>query len=165
MVTQHEEGDRPDQEWVLLNYRIPREPSTPRITVWRKLKTLGVAQLGDGLVALPRDARTTEHLEWIAEQIREADGEATLWVARPSVRRQGAELAQQLREARDVEYGELLVEVEADRAPTARAVQRWRRDWQKISRRDYFRAPERDRARLAIAAAAEQAGVGKAARA
>ena len=39
--------------WVLLSYRMPREPSTPRITIWRKLKRLGVAQLGDGLIALP----------------------------------------------------------------------------------------------------------------
>ena len=39
--------------WVLLCYRLPREPSTPRITVWRKLKRLGVAQLSDGLVTLP----------------------------------------------------------------------------------------------------------------
>jgi hypothetical protein len=31
--------------WVMLAYRLPREPSTPRITVWRKLKRLGVAQL------------------------------------------------------------------------------------------------------------------------
>ncbi len=40
-------------EWVLLSYRLPREPSTPRIAVWRKLKRLGVAQISDGLVALP----------------------------------------------------------------------------------------------------------------
>lgn len=44
--------------WVLLSYRLPREPSTPRITIWRKLKRLGVAQISDGLVALPADART-----------------------------------------------------------------------------------------------------------
>ncbi|MEV4644831.1 hypothetical protein [Saccharopolyspora sp. NPDC049357] len=37
-------------EWVLLSYRMPREPSTPRIAVWRKLKRLGVAQLADGVV-------------------------------------------------------------------------------------------------------------------
>ena len=43
-------------QWVLLCYRLPREPSTPRIAVWRKLKRLGVAQLGDGLVALPSTA-------------------------------------------------------------------------------------------------------------
>jgi membrane AbrB-like protein len=51
-------------EWVLLSYRMPREPSTPRIAVWRKLKRLGIAQLSDGLVALPADARTREQLEW-----------------------------------------------------------------------------------------------------
>jgi hypothetical protein len=45
-------------QWVLLSYRLPREPSTPRITIWRKLKRLGVAQISDGLVALPADART-----------------------------------------------------------------------------------------------------------
>ena len=42
--------------WVLLGYRLPREPSTPRITVWRKLKRLGVVQLSDGMVALPTHA-------------------------------------------------------------------------------------------------------------
>ena len=56
-------------EWVLLAYRVPREPSTPRITVWRKLKRLGVAQVVDGLVALPLDARTKEHLEWLGDEI------------------------------------------------------------------------------------------------
>src|SRR6266540_7251305 len=71
-------------EWVLLAYRLPREPSTPRSTVWRKLKRLGVAQLGDGLVALPADARTREALEWIAEEIVDNHGEAMLWLARPA---------------------------------------------------------------------------------
>ncbi len=54
--------------WVLLSYRIPRTPSTVRITVWRKLQRLGVAQIGDGVVTLPEDARTREQLEWIAER-------------------------------------------------------------------------------------------------
>ena len=61
-------------EWVLLSYRLPREPSTPRIATWRKLKRLGVAQLNDGLVALPDDARTREALEWLAGEIAEAGG-------------------------------------------------------------------------------------------
>src|SRR5260370_5294584 len=69
-------------EWLLLSYRMPREPSTPRITVWRKLARLGVAKLGDGLVALPADARSQERLEWIADEVIEAAGEATLWKSR-----------------------------------------------------------------------------------
>ena len=40
----------PAGRWVLLSYRIPREPSQPQIAVWRKLERLGVARLGDGLV-------------------------------------------------------------------------------------------------------------------
>ena len=31
-------------DWVLLAYRLPRVPSTPRSAVWRKLKRLGVAE-------------------------------------------------------------------------------------------------------------------------
>ena len=76
--------------WVLLSYRIPREPSTPRIAVWRRLRRLGAAQIGDGLVALPADARTQEQLEWLAEEIAEADGTSTLWRAELDERRSGA---------------------------------------------------------------------------
>ena len=61
-------------------YRLPREPSTPRIALWRKLRRLGVVQLVDGLVALPADARTKEQLEWLAEEVLDAGGEATVWV-------------------------------------------------------------------------------------
>ncbi|MFR9773221.1 hypothetical protein [Nocardia sp. SC052] len=47
----------------MLSYRMHREPSTPRIALWRKLKRLGFGQISDGLVALPADARTREQLE------------------------------------------------------------------------------------------------------
>jgi hypothetical protein len=73
-------------DWVLLTYRLPREPSTPRASVWRKLRRLGVAQLADGLVALPEDARTREHLEWIADEVLAAGGTA---IPKPRVRRPG----------------------------------------------------------------------------
>ena len=78
------EKDHSPGQWVLLSYRLPREPSTPRITVWRKLERLGVARLGDGLVGLPADSRTREHLDWLADEIGEAGGTATVWLATPA---------------------------------------------------------------------------------
>lgn len=149
MVTQ------PALTWILLSYRIPREPSTPRIAVWRKLKAVGALQIGDGLVALPKDARTKEHFEWVAELVHESDGEAIVWSAEPTMKRQSADLANQMRTERDVEYAALLSEVESDQKPDSRTVQRWRREWRRIDRRDYLRAPLRDTARLAIDAASK----------
>lgn len=140
------------QDWVLLSYRIPREPSTPRIAIWRKLKDLGVAQVGDGLVALPHDARTKEHMEWVAAKVIEADGEAIVWVATPAGRRTSKQLASDMRAARDQEYRALLSEIEAEESAGMRSVRRWRRELRRIDKRDYFRAPSRTEVRLAIEA-------------
>jgi hypothetical protein len=58
--------------WVMLVYRLPRTPSTPRINLWRKLRRLGVAQVVDGVVALPLDSRNREQFEWLPDEVVEA---------------------------------------------------------------------------------------------
>jgi DNA-binding transcriptional regulator PaaX len=145
-------------QWVLLSYRIPREPSTPRITVWRKLKRLGVAQLGDGLVALPADARTREQLDWIAEEITDADGTAGVWLAQPATLAQERDLAAGMAAVRAEEYRKITDQATAVKAlPDAereRTVRRLRDELRRIHRRDYFPPPERDTARIAVEALA-----------
>lgn len=150
MVAQH-------QTWILLSYRIPREPSTPRIAVWRQLKDLGVVQVGDGLVALPDTTRNRERLQWVAARILEADGEAIVWDAATSTKRESRELAARQQVARTAEYAELLDSIRADDAPGIRTVQKWRRAWRKIDRRDYFDSPMREEVRAAIEVKAESA--------
>lgn len=142
-------------EWVLLSYRMPREPSSPRITVWRKLKRLGVAQISDGLVALPADARTREHLEWIADEVTEAGGSAAIWIARPAAAAQECELAAAMSEARAVEYRAVLrtaaAAAELPESERTSAMRRLRAELQRIDRRDYFPPPDREAARRAVA--------------
>lgn len=41
------------QAWVLLIYTMPREPTAPRVAVWRKLKKLGALRLHDAAWVLP----------------------------------------------------------------------------------------------------------------
>src|SRR3954464_10858072 len=84
-------------EWVLLAYRLPREPSGPRVTVWRKLRRLGAVQLVDGLVGLPATAETGEACGGWADEAIEAGGEAWTWQATGS-KAQGRALRQQLRD-------------------------------------------------------------------
>ncbi|GAA2550920.1 hypothetical protein GCM10010423_59080 [Streptomyces levis] len=156
------EGSLPQQtvtsggagQWVLLSYRLPREPSTPRITVWRKLKRLGVAQIGDGLIALPADARTREHIDWIAEEIEGFGGTATVWLAQPGSTTQERRLAQSMAEARTTEYQQVIAQAEQARTLTDderhRALRRLRAELRRIHRRDYFPPPARRAAETAV---------------
>jgi hypothetical protein len=151
-------------EWVLLSYRLPREPSGPRTTLWRRLKRLGVAQIADGLVALPADARTRESLEWLAGDVAEANGSAGIWVARAATQAQERELATVMALARAQEYRVLAEQcrqaMQADPAERGRALRRLRTEWRAINRRDFFPPPEREAAADALGdltrAAAEQ---------
>jgi hypothetical protein len=138
----------------MLSYRLPREPSGPRTTLWRRLKRLGVAQLADGLVALPADSRTREQLEWLADDVLGANGTAGVWLARPTTSAQERELATTLAGARAVEYRELIAHCRAaadgDPAEAARALRRLRGEWRAIGRRDFFPPPEREQAAAAL---------------
>lgn len=143
-------------QWVLLSYRIPREPSAPRIAVWRKLERLGVARLGDGLVGLPADARTRESLDWIADEILQAGGSAMVWLAAPASSAQEHAVAETMRAARAAEYATVLTEAHAaaELADTerTRVVRRLRSELRRIGRRDFFPPLERDAARAAVQA-------------
>jgi Protein ChrB, N-terminal len=144
----------PTSEWVLLAYRMPREPSSPRISVWRKLRRLGAVQLLDNLVGLPGDARTRERLEWIADEVVAAGGEASIWLAHPASKAHERALAAHI--ANDVEaaYVELIdAAAEAARDATGarkRTAARLRRELNRIRQRDHFPKRGFERASAAI---------------
>ncbi|MCA0144137.1 Chromate resistance protein ChrB [Blastococcus sp. LR1] len=141
-------------EWVLLSYRLPREPSGPRTALWRRLKRLGVVQLADGLVALPSDARTREQLEWLSGDVHEAGGTAGIWVARPTSTAQEKKLATTMAAARAEEYlaltGQCRAAATAEPADRSRALRRLRTEFRAVDRRDFFPPPERDAAAAAL---------------
>jgi len=66
-------------QWLVLVYRIPREPTAGRVYIWRKLKQLGAVALQDAVWVLPANPRTMEQLQWLSAEIRELKGEATLF--------------------------------------------------------------------------------------
>jgi len=140
--------------WVFLAYRLPREPSTPRIALWRGLRRLGAVQVLDGLVALPLDSRNRERLEWLAEGVEEAGGEASIWLAEAASSTEDRALARRLSEAIAAEYRELIDAAHAAREESEsrrrRTLGRLRRELGRIRRRDYFPPPEREEAQAAV---------------
>jgi hypothetical protein len=138
----------------MLLYRLPREPSTPRITVWRNLNRLGVGKLTDGVVALPADARTREQLDWVAGQVTGFGGEASIWLAHPATLKQEREVAAAMASDRAGEYRAVMDEAararKLDERDRRRVATRLAAELQRIRRRDYFAPPERDRAQAAV---------------
>jgi hypothetical protein len=148
--------------WVLLVYRLPREPSRHRVAVWRKLRDLGALYLQDGVAALPEDAVTREQLEWLQLRVREAGGRATLWEALPNTFAENRDLVEAFRAAREEGYREVIDGAErirrkaalgADRASLLEEIAKFEREFRAERRRDYFRSPLRAAAAQALRAA------------
>ena len=144
---------KPRTRWVLLAYRLPREPSTPRINLWRQLRRLGVGQIADGVAALPLDARTRERFEWLAQDVIENGGEAMVWLAEPGSAAQERALAAEMAATVAAEYTRVIDEASAHihgSAARRRTVARLRRELRRIASRDYFPEPIAGRARAAV---------------
>jgi len=152
-----------EQRWLILIYRIPREPSRPRVAVWRKLKALGALYLQDGVVALPDDAVTREQLEWLQLRVKEAGGEATLWEGQPNTRAESGQLVEAFRSSREAAYKDLIAKAERIRRKALMGngqtlleeLVKLERAFRTERRRDYFRSPLRKEASEALKAARE----------
>jgi len=122
--------------WLLLVYRIPREPTAARVFVWRKLKQLGAVALQDAVWVLPATPRTQEQFQWLAAEISELKGEAVLWEADQLYATDVESVRRQFIEPVESEYGAIL-----------RALKKKKRDLPELSKRfqaaqsrDYFRS-------------------------
>lgn len=66
-------------KWLLLLYRMPREPTGPRMALWRALKRIeGGEYLQDGVFVVKHTKLNEVTLEDLAHDIRNANGEANL---------------------------------------------------------------------------------------
>ncbi len=123
-----------DTSWVLLVYKIPREPTSSRATVWRKLKRLGALLLHDAVWVLPATPWTREQFQWLAVEIGELEGEAYLWESHLLLNGQSDALMQQFQARVDATYQEILDELEQDNADLVALS----RKYQQVRAQDYF---------------------------
>jgi DNA-binding transcriptional regulator PaaX len=120
--------------WVLLVYKIPREPTSSRAAIWRKLKRLGALLLHDAVWVLPATTWTREQLQWLAVEIGELGGEAYLWESHLLLNGQADALAQQFKTRVNAAYQEILSELEQDEADLVALS----RKYQQVRAQDYF---------------------------
>ena len=139
--------------WLLLLYKVPREPTVARVSVWRKLKRLGAILLHDAVWVLPPSPRTREELQWLAAEIHERGGDAMLWEAALCSDGRDDALVGQFIAQVDAAYAEILAELERPDADLAGLSKRY----QQARMQDYFRSPMGERVRQALLAAGGRA--------
>ncbi len=92
--------------WLLLAYRIPREPTRLRATVWRRIKALGAIYLHNSVAALPNSPSHERALRALRREIVELGGSAQLM--RSELLAGTSDLVGLYNTTRDEEYTEII---------------------------------------------------------
>jgi DNA-binding transcriptional regulator PaaX len=92
--------------WLLLAYRIPREPTRLRATVWRRIKALGAVYVQNSVAALPESTANERAVRSLRREIIDLGG--TAQVMRCEALAGAGDLVEMYNAARDEEYTEII---------------------------------------------------------
>ncbi len=93
--------------WLLLLYSLPTHRNTERVAVWRRFRKIGAVQIKTSTYLLPDHPPQYEHFQWLAQQIRDYGGDATLVRAQEIEGLPNEKLIGLFNRARDQEYAGL----------------------------------------------------------
>jgi len=71
-----------EARWILLIHQIPPRPNYLRVKIWRRLQRLGAVAVKNSVYVLPRSDQAQEDFQWVAREIVEGGGEASICEAR-----------------------------------------------------------------------------------
>jgi hypothetical protein len=138
--------------WLILLYTLPASRAATRLSLWRQLKRLGAVALKTSAYILPQSSEHEESYLWLAQQIRQDGGEATLLRSAEVDTLSPDEFIDLFQTARTAEYAEILSAAAALKpagrrkssavaAETASEMERLRRRFQTIRKIDFFDCP------------------------
>ncbi|HZG68536.1 MAG TPA: chromate resistance protein ChrB domain-containing protein [Herpetosiphonaceae bacterium] len=149
-------------EWIVFSYSLPSKgSSSPRVTLWRRLRRLGAVAPAGGMYILPARDECLEAFQWLAQEIHQAQGEALVLHVMRVDGLTDQQIVALFQAARTEEYAELDGEVTAlehvsdDPAELdhlREGLEKLRRRYAEIARVDYFDCTEGGRVGARLAA-------------
>src|SRR5215475_8602332 len=64
--------------WLLFFHPVPYTPSYLRVKMWRRLQKIGAVAVKNAVYVLPRTDQAAEDFHWVAREILEAGGDASV---------------------------------------------------------------------------------------
>jgi hypothetical protein len=134
--------------WLFLLFNLPAKQSSDRVKFWRRLKKFGTIQLKSSTYVLPDEPVHYERFQWIAKEIVDTGGEATLMRVKDIEGMPYAAVVALFNDARSRDYDELVEPLHLlikdtktrKKSPEAFAnqLQKLRERFQQIRDIDYF---------------------------
>jgi len=144
--------------WLLLLYGLPAKGNTARVSLWRKLKKYGAIQLKTSAYVLPDQPEHYERFQWLATEIKDSGGEATLIRVAQIEGVADQQIIQMFNQARAADYKEVSQACQAllggrkkrKDGELATEFGRQQRRFQEIKEVDYFKSPAADDAQMIL---------------
>ncbi|WP_338438691.1 chromate resistance protein ChrB domain-containing protein [Synechococcus elongatus] len=93
--------------WLVFSYSLPsKASSSPRVTLWRRLKRLGAIAF-NSVQVLPERDECLEAFQWLAQEVRKVRGEAVIMRVEQFDGLPNSEIVERFRAARRDDYAEL----------------------------------------------------------
>ena len=146
------------QNWLLLLYALPARRGSSRVSLWRQLKKSGAVALKSSTYVLPNQPEHRERFQWLAQQVRDSGGDATLIHATDIEGLPDEELVRMFNAARAEEYAALIAELikfiaANKRRPAenfASELERFAARLEEIRQVDFFDSPKAQDARMSL---------------
>ena len=97
--------------WLLLIHQVPNSPPYLRVKMWRRLQKIGAVPVKNAVYVLPRSEQTLEDFHWVAREILEGGGDASVCEATFIEGITNSEVTALFQGARESDYTELLSEI------------------------------------------------------
>jgi hypothetical protein len=110
--------------WLLLMHQLPPKPAGLRVKVWRRLQQQGAVAIKNSVYALPLSESAREDFQWLAREIAESGGEATVCAAELVGGLNDGQVQALFHAARDAQYADVAREARQ----LATSVERRKRD-------------------------------------
>ena len=149
-----------NDQWLLLVYTLPAEPSRGRVAVWRRLKKLGAVSALQSVWVLPNQPHFRQQFELLQTEIEGLGGEAFILSATALTQAGDKKIGSIFNDARNPEYEEIiekcrdfLVEIEnettkknftfAEVEENEEELTKLTSWYVKVANRDFFQCPKR----------------------